>query len=80
MLRNGCPCMHPDVGEPRPCGLPRAVLPARVVHSSALPAAPRVPPRSAAMWPPGAHPCTLLGSSPPGLGVGQEEMKPKLSC
>lgn len=29
---------------------------------------------------PGAYPCTLLGQSPPGLGVRQEEMKPKLSC
>ena len=31
-------------------------------------------------WPRGAHPCTLLGWSPPGLGVRQEEMKLKLSC
>lgn len=31
-------------------------------------------------WAQGAHPCTLLGWSPPGLGVGQEETQPKLSC
>lgn len=81
MPRSGGPPVHPDVGKPRPCcGLPRTVLPARVVHSFALPPAPWVPPWGAAVWPPGAHPGTLLGQSPPGLGVRQEEMKPKLSC
>lgn len=69
--------LHPDVrSQGHRCGLPRAVLPARVVHPSAL------PPHGVCsnVASPGAHPCTLLGQSPPGLGVGQEEMKPKLSC
>lgn len=43
MPRNGGPPMHPDVGEPRPCGLPGAALPARVVPPFALPPAPWVP-------------------------------------
>lgn len=84
----GCPPRHPNVREPRPRGLPRAVLPAgacctRLCTRVCSPTGSVEAPRGVQQWgtvASGAHPCTLLGWSPPGLGVGQEETKPKLSC
>lgn len=78
----GVPPMRPGVGKPRPEGLPGARLPAYVccthvcahMYSPTSSVGDPMWCSNGVHWPRDAHPCTLLGWSPPGLGVDRKRL------